>query len=57
MNAPKIINALSRLGVLGNAVTREYDIGRETGQVGLWKIHTATKKTTGQRVSVFVSLY
>ncbi|KAI8050208.1 kinase-like domain-containing protein [Syncephalis plumigaleata] len=54
MHAPKLLNALSRLGVLGNAVSREYDIGRETGQAGLWKIHTATKKSTGQRVSAFI---
>ncbi|RKP26688.1 kinase-like domain-containing protein, partial [Syncephalis pseudoplumigaleata] len=25
-----------------------------TGQAGLWKIHTATKKSTGQRVSAFI---
>lgn len=41
--------------ILGNAVTREIDLGREIGTAGLWKIREGKKKSTQKEVSVFVS--
>ena len=37
--------------VMGNPVTREYEIGRQVASAGpglLWKVHQATKKSTRQ---------
>ncbi|XP_065070532.1 SCY1-like protein 2 [Rhopilema esculentum] len=43
--------------VLGNPVTREYQIGKQVASFGpglCWKVFEGKKKTTGQEVSVFV---
>ncbi|KAL7753698.1 Protein kinase domain-containing protein ppk32 [Sorochytrium milnesiophthora] len=44
---------------MGNNITKEYDVDSKrliaTGGIGLsWKVYNATKKTTGQLVSVFI---
>ena len=41
--------------VAGTNVVRNYDIGEQVASAGLWKIYAGTKKTTGQKVAVFVS--
>eukprot|EP00794_Sanderia_malayensis_P017941 gene17941-19732_t len=43
--------------VLGNPVTREYQIGAQVASFGpglFWKVFDGKKKSTGQDVSVFV---
>jgi len=43
--------------VLGNPVTREYQVGKQVASFGpglSWKVFEGKKKTTGQEVSVFV---
>ncbi|RHZ80326.1 hypothetical protein Glove_137g49 [Diversispora epigaea] len=40
--------------VAGTAVLRQYDIGEQVASAGLWKIYGGTKKTTGQKVAVFM---
>ncbi|OZJ04724.1 hypothetical protein BZG36_01781 [Bifiguratus adelaidae] len=39
---------------LTNSVTSKYDIKGQVGSAGLWKIYSATRKTTNQQVSVFI---
>ena len=37
--------------VMGNPVTREYELGRQVGSAGpglMWKVYQATKKSTRQ---------
>ncbi len=43
--------------VMGNPVTREFELGRHVASAGpglLWKVHSGVKKSSGQPVSVFV---
>ncbi|CAG8521494.1 7430_t:CDS:2, partial [Diversispora eburnea] len=40
--------------VAGTAVLRQYDLGDQVASAGLWKIYGGTKKTTGQKVAVFM---
>ncbi|CAG8707455.1 4677_t:CDS:2, partial [Scutellospora calospora] len=40
--------------VAGTSVLRQYDIGEQIASAGLWKIYSGTKKTTGQKVAVFI---
>lgn len=43
--------------VMGNPVTREYELGKHIASAGpglLWKVHSGVKKTTRQEVSIFV---
>ncbi|KAI1302427.1 hypothetical protein EDD11_005618 [Mortierella claussenii] len=38
---------------MGNAITKNYEVGGQIGSSGLWKIHRGTKRTTGQEVAIF----
>ena len=43
--------------VMGNPVTREFELGRHVASAGpglLWKVHSGVKKSSRQEVSVFV---
>ncbi|RIA86529.1 kinase-like domain-containing protein [Glomus cerebriforme] len=40
--------------VAGTSTLRQYDLGEQVASAGLWKIYTGTKKTTGQKVAVFM---
>lgn len=44
------------VSVIGNAVTREYEIKSEIGSSGLWRIYSGAKKSTGQSATVFVRI-
>ncbi|KAL1920237.1 uncharacterized protein VTP21DRAFT_1383 [Calcarisporiella thermophila] len=37
-----------------NPITSRYEIGPQVASSGLWKIHTATRKGSNQKVSVFI---
>ncbi|GJJ69431.1 SCY1-like protein 2 [Entomortierella parvispora] len=39
---------------MGNAITKNYEVGGQIASAGLWKIHRGTKRTTGQEVAVFI---
>ncbi|KAG0042767.1 hypothetical protein BGZ83_012204 [Gryganskiella cystojenkinii] len=38
---------------MGNAITKNYEVGGQIASAGLWKIHRGTKRTTGQEVAIF----
>ncbi|CAB5204584.1 unnamed protein product [Rhizophagus irregularis] len=40
--------------VAGTSTLRQYDLGEQVASSGLWKIFAGTKKTTGQKVAVFM---
>lgn len=43
--------------VMGNPVTREFELGRHVASAGpglLWRVHSGFKKTSRQEVSIFV---
>ncbi|CAG8554153.1 15971_t:CDS:10 [Rhizophagus irregularis] len=42
--------------VAGTSTLRQYDLGEQVASSGLWKIFAGTKKTTGQKVAVFVGI-
>ncbi|KAF9930396.1 hypothetical protein FBU30_000527 [Linnemannia zychae] len=39
---------------MGNAITKNYEVGGQIASAGLWKIHRGVKRTTGQEVAVFI---
>jgi len=40
--------------LMGNQISRDYDIKDQIGSSGLWKIYHAIKKTPSRQVAVFV---
>lgn len=45
----------SFINSITNNITSRYDVKSQIASAGLWKIYSASRKTTGQQVAIFVS--